>query len=232
MIPLKFSPEWFYLPSLIIDFFSVLVLIFISILSLNYYKINKYNKKYYYLAFSFFIISLSFFFKLLTNLTVYYDFISNSGTSIIITTLNTIRDYNIFSHITFALFNFLNLMGLYNLYSIYQNKQSKSSIFLIGYFLLVLTYISYLNYFVFYLTSFLLLSLIVGLYITRYKENKYRNTLLLSYAFGIISISQLLFIFTSLGNIFYISGEIVQLSGYALLLIVLRKVIYDGKKKK
>ncbi len=232
MIPLKFSPEWFYLPSIIIDFFSVLVLILISITSLEYYRLNKSNRRYYHLALSFFIISISLFFKLITNMTVYYDFISGSQSSAIITTLNTIRDYNVFSYLTFAVFNFLNLMGLYMLYSIYQNKQSKSSIFLIGYFILILTYFSYLDYFIFYLTSFILLTLITSLYMNRYKENKYNNTLMLSYSFGVIAISQFLFIFTSLSSPFYITGEIIQLIGYALLLIVLRRIMYHGKKKK
>ena len=132
MIHLKFSPEWFNLPSLTIDFFSFIVLLIISLVSLKYYRINKSNRKYYYLSFSFFLICLSFLFKFLTNITVYYDIIARPTTqSVVFTTLDTIRDFNIFSNITFAAFAFLNLIGLYYLYSIYQSNQSKSSIFLL-----------------------------------------------------------------------------------------------------
>ena len=233
MIPLKFSPEWFYLPSTIIDFFSFIVILSISIISLKYYRLNKLNKKYYYLAFSFFLICLSFLFKIITNLTVYYDQIGpSSKPEIIKTVADTIISYNIFSYLTFAAFALLNLLGLYYLYSIYQKEQSKSSIFLIGYFILITTYFSYLNYYIFHITALILLSLITTLYLKKYDINKYKNTKLLAYSFGTIALSQILFIFTTIGRLFYVVGEIVQLGGYALLLLVLRRAIKHGKKKK
>ena len=231
MIHLKFSPEWFYLPSTIIDFFSFIVILSISIISLRYYRLNKLNKKYYYLAFSFFLICLSFLFKIITNLTVYYDQISPSNNPVIIkTTVDTIIGYNIFSHLTFAAFALLNLLGLYYLYSTYQKEQSKSSIFLIGYFILITTYFSHLDYYIFHITALILLSLITTLYVKKYGINKYKNTMLLAYSFGIIALSQIFFIFTTIGKLFYVIGEIVQLGGYALLLLVLRRAIKYGKK--
>ncbi|MCD4760259.1 hypothetical protein K8R33_05240 [archaeon] len=233
MIHLKFSPEWFYLPSTIIDFFSFIVIISISLISLRYYRLNKLNKKYYYLAFSFFLVGMSFLFKLITNLTVYYDQISPiNNPEIIKTTVDTIISYNIFSYLTFAAFTFLNLLGLYYLYSVYNKEQPKSSIFLIAYFILITTYFSQLNYYIFHLTALILLGLITTLYIKKYQISKYPNTKGLAYSFGIIAISQLLFIFTKIGNLFYVAGEIIQLGGYALLLLIIKKVLNDGKKTK
>ncbi len=233
MIPLKFSPDWFNIPSIFIDLFSFIVLLSISNLSRRYYNLNKQKKYLNHLAIAFLIICTSFFFKLLTNLTQYYDLLKqNSDPTIIITTLETIKSYNIFSHITFTLFVFTHLIGLYLLYSIYQKEQSKSNIFLIIYFILISTYYSNLNYYIFHITSFILLSLISLLYIQRYRINKYLNTKILFYAFSIIALSHILFMFITLDKFFYVFAELVQLGGYALLLLILSRIVNHGKKKK
>ena len=172
MIYLSQSGDWFNIPSIIIDLFSFLVLFLISMTSLRYYKINK-DKKYFYLGGSFLLICSSFLFKLFTNLTVYYNgLVETSAQTAVITTLEAIRSYNVFSSITFALFTFLNLMGLYMLYSIYQQKQSGYSIILISYFILISTYVSNSNYYIFHLTSLIFLTAITSLYLTKYKSNK------------------------------------------------------------
>ncbi len=228
MIYLDQSGDWFNIPSIIIDLFSFLVLLLISITSFKYYKLNK-DKKYFYLGSSFLLICSSFLFKLFTNLTVYYNNIVSSSTQApVITTLEVIRSYNIFANSTFALFTFLNLMGLYMLYSIYQQKQNKYSIVLISYFIVVSTYVSNSNYYVFHLTSLILLTAITSLYLTKYKVNRYINTQILAYSFGVIAVSQLTFMFTKLSPSFYMVGEIIQLGGYALLFLIFRRVMNNG----
>jgi len=228
MIYLNQSGDWFNIPSIVIDLFSFVVLLLISLSSQKYYKLSK-DKRYFYLSGAFLLICSSFLFKLFTNLTVYYNsFIETSVKTTVVVTLEAIRSYNIFSNVTFALFTFLNLIGLYLLYSIYQQKQSKSSIILISYFILISTYVSNSNYYVFHLTSLIFLTAITSLYLSRYKLNKYINTQVLAYSFGIIAISQLLFIFTSISPAFYMMGEIVQLGGYALLFLILRRVMNNG----
>jgi hypothetical protein len=228
MIYLSQSGDWFNIPSIIIDLFSFLVLFLISMTSLRYYKINK-DKKYFYLGGSFLLICSSFLFKLFTNLTVYYNgLVETSAQTAVITTLEAIRSYNVFSSITFALFTFLNLMGLYMLYSIYQQKQSGYSIILISYFILISTYVSNSNYYIFHLTSLIFLTAITSLYLTKYKSNKYINTQVLAYSFGVIALSQLLFMFTSVSSSFYMIGEIVQLGGYSLLFLIFRRVMNNG----
>nr|MBA4404750.1 hypothetical protein [Nanoarchaeum sp.] len=232
MIPLKYSPGWFNFPSIFIDFFSFLVLFSISLMSLKYYNLSGRNKKYKYISFAFLLICASFFFKLITNLALYYhEFVRTSKPTIITSTLETIRSYNMFTDLTFTLFVFLNLMGLYFLYSIYQEKQAKSMMFLITYFVIISTYFSNLNYYVFHITSFLLLTIISILYFDRYAENGNPHTKVLGFAFSSIAISQILFMFVSLDNVFFILAEIVQLLGYLLLFLILRRVVNYGKKK-
>lgn len=169
-------------------------------------------------------------------MTVFYDLIERNQPEIIgqviLQTGDALRSYDVFSNLTFAAFGFLHLLGLYYLYSVYQKNQSKSSMFLIGYFIIITTYFSHLNYYIFHITAFIFLSLITALYINRYKENGYENTRLLGISFGVIALSQILFIFTSLGTEFYIIGETIQLMGYLLLFLILKKVLHYGQKKK
>ena len=97
MIQIDYGPQWFYLPSLIIDFIAFLVLSLISIYGFKYFKMSK-KVNYLNLSRAFFLLCLSFLFKLLTNVTVYYDSIKDSYRDIaIVSTLETIRSFNILS---------------------------------------------------------------------------------------------------------------------------------------
>jgi hypothetical protein len=227
MIYLKHTLEWFQFPSLVIDLFSFIVLLLISAVSLKYYKLNK-NKKSLYLSISFSFIAISFLFKLLTNAALFYDkFVTPSNAQIII---QTIRDYNIFSNLTFTIFAFFSLIGLYLLYKLYQGKQTYSNILLMSYFILISTYFSKSNYYIFHLTSLIFLISISSFYWKQYSKNNFINTKLLAYSFSIITTSQIFFIFTTFGKLFYLTGEIVQLGGYALLLLIITHIQKNGKK--
>lgn len=234
MIQLNYSPIWFNIPSIIIDFFSFLVLFLIGTTSIKYYRLNKQNRKYFYLALSFFIICASFLFKLLTNLTIYYRHVVQSANpeTVVTIALEAVRSYNIFSLVTYEMFVFLNLVGLYFLYSLYQKKQSESSIFLIIYFIILTTYFSNLVYYLFHTTSFLLLVMIANLYRNKHLKTRYMDTKIVMYSFGIIAISQIFFLFLSLNKYFYVLAEITQLAGYSLLFLILQRVVQHGKKKK
>lgn len=231
MIYLKHTLDWFQFPSLVIDLFSFIVLFLIGLVSLKYYKLNK-NRKSLYLSISFSFIALSFLFKLLTNIALFYDDLINpTNTQILMQTLQTVRGYNIFSNLTFTIFAFFNLIGLYLLYKLYQGKQTYSSVFLMSYFILISTYFSNSNYYIFHLTALIFLISISSFYWKQYSKNLFINTKLLALSFSIISASQLFFIFTTFGKLFYLTGEIVQLGGYALLLLIITHIQKNGKKK-
>ena len=63
-------------------------------------------------------------------------------------------------------------------------------------------------------------------------ENKYSNTLYLFISFGIIALSQFVFIFTSSNPILYAVAELIQLVGYLFLLYTFVMVLRNAKKKK
>ena len=232
MIPIKFGPEWFYLPSIIIDFIAFIVLLAISYFSYKYYKLNRSNKTYLYLAGSFLLICLSFFFKLLTNLTVYYNVSKDVQHGVIVATLEAVRSFNILSVLTYSGYVLLHLLGLYFLYSLYQKENSKANIFLISYLILLSTYLSNLNYQIFHLTALFLTGFMALIYLKKYFETNNKNTKMLHYAFTTIAISHIFFMFIPIFRSFFIVGEIIQLVGYFILLLTLMAVVNNGKKKK
>jgi hypothetical protein len=232
MIPIKFGPDWFYLPSIVIDVIAFVVLLAISYYSYKYYKLNKSNKTYLYLAGSFFLICLSFFFKLLTNLTVYYNINKDIQHGVIVSALEAVRSFNILSVLTYSGHVLLHLLGLYFLYSLYQKENSKANIFLVSYLILLSTYLSNLNYQIFHLTALFLTGFIALIYLKKYFETKNTNTKMLHSAFTTIAISHIFFMFIPINRLFFMLGEITQLVGYFVLLLVLMAVVNNGKKKK
>ncbi len=232
MIPITSGPEWFYLPSIIIDLIAFIVLLTISYYSYKYYKLNRSNKAYLHLAGAFFLICLSFLFKLFTNLTVYYNTSKEIQHGIVVSTLEVVRSFNIFSVLTYSAFALLHLLGLYFLYGIYQKDRSKANIFLVSYLILLSTYLSNINFQTFHLTALFLTGFISLIYLKKYFETKNRNTKMLFYAFTIIAISHIFFMFLTVNPMFFIIAEIVQLLGFSILLLTLTVVVNHGKKKK
>jgi hypothetical protein len=65
-----------------------------------------------------------------------------------------------------------------------------------------------------------------------YKKTKSRITKLIFGGFGIVAISQLLFMFVKLNTNIYAVAQTVMLAGFVLLLLALILVLKYGKKKK
>ena len=231
MIQVVYTPIWFYKEDLIIDLVSAFVLSLIASFSVRYHQINKKNKNYLHLAISFFIIALSFLFKILTNFTVYYKVPETKIFGPFILTYPALKSSAILFVLGFLIYRLLTLIGLYMLYSLYQKNQPKSNILLIGFFILISTYFSQLEYFIFHLTSLVLLSLITLQYYNMYRKNKQSASVLVTASFAIIGISQIFSIFVNYNNIFYVIAEIIQIAGYLILLTTFIKVLRNAKKK-
>lgn len=231
MIQVVYTPQWFYSKDLLIDGISAFVLLLIASFAVKYYKLNKNNKNYLYLASSFFLIALSFLFKILTNFTIYYKVFVTRHLGNYILTYPAIQVSNILFFVGFSLYRFLTLLGLYMLYSIYQKNQSKSSIFLMVFFILVLTYFSELEYFIFHIIALALLALITLQYYSTYRKNKQPTSKLVTASFAIIGASQIFSIFIFYNNVYYVVAGLMQLVGYLILLTTFIRVLRDAKKK-
>lgn len=227
MIQIAFNPTWFYGKDILIDIFSLLVLSIIAVYSIKYYKLNHKNKNYFWFSVSFFSLALSFFFKILTNFTIYYNVIKTQKFGPINLIYKTIETSNIFFSVGFLLYVFLTLLGFFILFETYQKNRSWQQALLTTFFIASVTYFTEYKYFVFHLAALAILSLITLNYFQKIKN----NSMLLPSSFLIILFSQLLFIFTNLNQSFYVLAEIIQLIGYILLLATFIGVFKNVKKK-
>ena len=231
MIQVVYTPQWFYSKDLLIDTVSAFVLLLIASFAVRYYKLNKKNKNYLYLAGSFFLIAMSFLFKILTNFTIYYKVFVTRHLGDFILTYPTIQVSNILFLAGFLFYRLLTLLGLYMLYSIHQKNQSKSNIFLMVFFILILTYFSELEYFIFHIVALALLALITLQYYRTYRKNKQPASKFVTASFAIIGVSQIFSIFVFYNNVYYVIAELIQLVGYLILLMTFIRVLRDAKKK-
>ena len=100
-----------------------------------------------------------------------------------------------------------------------------SQIGLFVYLVLLISVVSNFKYFVFYLTSFVLLGLIVLNYYKNYLNTKNKDSFKVMVSFLSIFIGNLFFIFVFLFEGFYVIGEIFLLIGFLQLLYTYRKTM-------
>jgi len=231
MIQLVYSPLWFRGKDIIIDLFSVIVILLIAFFSLKCYNLNKKNKNYFFLALSFIFMAFSFFFKILTNFSVYTKVIEEKKILMITYIYETIKPHYLFSFLSSELQKSFMLIGLYLLYVVLDKNKSRLDHFLIISLLLVITHLSHYNRHLFYYITALVLLLVITIkYYFMFKKNKQKTTKMLAYSFAIISISQFFFFFMFRYRVFYVIGEIVQLIGFIGLLVSFVLVLHYGKK--
>jgi hypothetical protein len=231
MIQFITSPDWFLGKDLLIDMLSVIVLFLIGFFSLRSYRINPTKKTFVQLAASFFIISVSFLFKVLTNFTLYLNVLQTHQIGQYSFTYQFLQPTDILFTIGSLIYRILTLIGLYLLYSIY-NPQPRSSKWLSIFLIVIAMYFSQESYYIFHLTSLFLLVLITSRYYTNLKETKSHSARLLAISFFVITLSHLGFCFIMLNPLLYVIAELIQLIGYIILLITFIRVLRDGKKKK
>ncbi len=231
MIQLVFSPRWFYGKDILIDFFSIVILLMISLLAFRYYRINRRKKKHALLSLAFLVMALSFFFKILTNFTIYYKEIETKNLGFLTVTYSSIEHSHILFIVGFLLFRVFMLLGLLILYSIYEKNSSKKDVLILAYFIIISTYFGRSAYYLFHISTLPFLIIITNDYFVNYRKNKYPNSKRLAYSFAIITLSQVFFIFVELSPVIYVIAELIQLLGYALLFLTLIKVLKHGKKK-
>jgi len=237
MVELVFSPEWFYGKDIFIDIFSIVIPVLIGLFCISYYRLSK-NKDYIYLTSSFMLIAAAFLFKILTNITIYYDVFFTRTIGLVTYTFKTVKSSDALIIIGILLFRLLMILGFYVLY-VTADKQNKDNtikswinqIFII-YLLAITVLLSQYNYLVFHITSLLLSMMITYKFYLVYRKNKSNTTGLIAISFGVIALSQLIFSFVKVNIGSYVIGEIVQLIGYVTLLVSFILVRKHGKKKK
>jgi len=227
------TPDWFLGKDILIDSFSLIVLIIFSVLAIRSYKLNKKNKNLLYLGTGFGLIMLAQMASILTKLILYYDIGPAQAIGQAIITGQFVSSVNIFYSIGFFFHNFLILAGLYIIYRLPQKKIYIGDYALVLYFILLSAILSVYGgfFYFFYLTAFILLVLIVNNYYKIYKKNKFGNTKILIIAFSILALAQLIYILSKVGILFAVANTI-ELVSYVILLFLIIRILEYGKKKK
>lgn len=230
MVKIVFTPDWFLGKDVLIEGFSFIVLLIFSFLSIKNYKLNK-KRKFLYLGVGFGLIALAQLAAVITKLVLYYDIGPSQEIGQAIITSQILKSVDIFYYAGFFFHRLLTLLGLYVIYRLPRKKKSSRD-FAIGiYFIIISALLGGGIYYLFHLTALILLILIINNYYQVYKKNKFVNTKILILAFGILALSQLIFIISRL-ELAFVMANIVELISYTILLILIIRILQYGKKKK
>ncbi|MFA5259346.1 MAG: hypothetical protein WC402_04715 [Candidatus Pacearchaeota archaeon] len=210
--------------------FEFLVIIVASIISLYSYKVYSMlkNKNFKYFSFAFLFIAISFIFKILSNLTILHRVeIANLNSVIVIT--SQFQYMRLIQFASFIIYKALYLLGALLLFFIATKTKKQNKIMFVYLSVLVIILSIFMN-FVFYLTLVFILTFLTSYYYENYKKNRLTNSFLVFLGFLLLSISQLVLIFSSFRPIIDIFGEILMLAGFLVLLINQIKIKKAAKK--
>jgi len=210
--------------------FEFLVIIVASIISLYSYKVYRMlkNKNFKYFSIAFLFVAISFIFKILSNLTILHRVeITNLNSVIIIT--SQFEYMRLIQFASFIIYKTLYLLGALLLFFIATKTKKQNKIMFVYLSVLVIILSIFMN-FVFYLTLVFILTFLTSYYYENYKKNRLTNSFLVFLGFLLLSISQLVLIFSSFRPIIDIFGEILMLAGFLVLLINQIKIKKAAKK--
>ena len=225
-----FTPDWFLGSDFLIESFSFVVLFIFFILCIRNYKLNK-NKKILYLGAGFALIALAQLAMILAKFALFYDtpLVSSIGLAIIessgISSLDVLYGLSFFAH------RVLTLLGFYIIYRLPRRRKSSADLILGLYFIGISAFLGSEFYYLFHATALVILSLITFNYYTIYKKNKFINTKILMIAFGMLALSQFLFMMSNLETV-YVLANVIELVSYTTLLILIGRILKYGKKTK
>ncbi|MBN2142681.1 hypothetical protein JW711_05110 [Candidatus Woesearchaeota archaeon] len=212
------SPPGFYGKDVAIDIISALVVLSIGFFSFKNFMLDTKNKKQLLLSSAFLMLAASFIVKIATNILTHTETASEL--------------YHLYLAGGFLAHLFLTLFGFYILYALTSKDDLTMNYVIMAYFILILTYFARFNYHWFYITAVIFLLAATRRYILSYRKFRYKNTKLLAISFGIITLSQIFFIFTYADRWVYVAGEAIQLIGYCFLLYTFAMVLKNARKKK
>lgn len=229
MLELVYSPQWFYGIDIIFEFIIVIATFLVAFFSYKIFKFTK-ERRCFYFGLSFLAICLSFISKILTNFQLYFHFLTKNKvleTAIV----------NIYSHRTFSFFvtayffhRVLMLLALAGIIMILY-RYDKKILILFAYLVAVIAAFSTSEYFIFHVTTSIFLGYIFYNYFQNYKAYPTKNTFLVSFAFFLILISQVIFINILTAVESYVIAQVIQVLGYITLLYAYIRINKNGEKK-
>lgn len=223
MVTLILSPNWFKGIDSLFEIISLIICLLIAYYGFKIYKFIK-QKKYRTVALSFLFIALSFAIKVITNLSIYFQY--NKLKLSLITAMSStfpamtskIIQIKLIYYVGYFAYRFSFLLGLILLLSLVLKIKDKriTSIFII--FSIIAAFFSYSFYYAFHIISAVLLFYIFMYFYENYMIKKLKSAKYITVAFFFLFISQLVFIFVFFDSKVYVFGEVVQLVGFLMLL--------------
>lgn len=225
-----FTPDWFLNSDVFIEIISFLVLFLFFLFTVKCYKINR-KKSIIYLGIGFLLIAIGELSTILTKFILYYDLEITKEIGRAVISSQIVKTVDIFYYTGFFFNKFLTLLGLYIIYKIPSSKKLSVEFLLIVYLLFITAFLSHTFEQIYNLTALVLLIFIIRNYYKTYLKSKLTNTKILITAFVLMLISQAIFIFSKLSYT-YIIAQNLQLVSYITLLILIIKILENGKEKK
>jgi len=232
-----FTPDWFLEGDVLIEFFSFAILALFFIFAYKNYKLSR-NKNFLYLGSGFLLVALAEVATVFTKLLLYYDFYAADFTQNVgkmIVSSNVLSSVDFIYYAGFFFNKLLTLAGFYIIYRINMEKQAKKDIILAAYFLIIIALFGCIfHYYLFHLTLLLLLIFIMQNYTAIYEKNKSKNTIVLIALFGMLALSQIIFLFSKI-EFYAVIAQVIQLVSYLILLFLMIRIIgakNDKQKKK
>jgi len=232
MFRLFFTPGWFNGYDLLFDSIGLVVALLIAAYSWRVYQLHQENRfKYFSLAFL--LVSISFGFKIFTSGVLYYFPVRETVAQVLRPAAGAGLKYSALFYRAGFFLQMASMLGAWLLiFLISQKSRARltkfyevSQIGLFVYLVLLISVVSNFEYVVFYLTSSVLLALIVLNYYKNYLTTGKVNALMVLTAFLFILAGNLFLVFVFMESSFYAVGELFMLVGFLLLLYTYRKVI-------
>ena len=240
MFTLFETPNWFAGFDLVLDTIALLVTILISSYGYKLFKISD-DKKFAYFSLAFALMSIGFLFKLITYMVVYSSSTRHVAAVTIITVTGmsdvgiSLRD--LMYRTGFFIQMAATLGSLLLLYLLSQRSRDRlkkfhevSQIGLSLYFVLLISIVSTFKYFIFYLTSIVLLALIVLHYYQNYLRKKSKSSKQVFIGFCFLLAAQPFFVFIFAANWFYFIAEVLTLVSFAMIAKVYIQVNAQQKR--
>jgi len=221
------TPDWFLGKDVLIDLFSFFILIAFFVFCTKSYRLNH-KKNSLFLGIGFFLIALAQLSSIITKLVLYYGNAAtyNIGKAIVDSQMVSSVDAIYFSG--FFTNELLMLLGLFTIYKLPLKKDMRKDFLLMLYLLVISTLLSANFPYLFHLTAFFLIASIIRNYSVVYERNKNKNTKVLIIGFYVLALSQVLFMFSSIGSLFVIA-DLVELVSYSIFLIVIKGILASHK---
>ena len=229
MFTLFQTPVWFQGLDLVFDLIAVLITLTITLYSSRIYHLSG-EKKFFYFAVAFGLMSLGFVSKLITFSVIY----AASAKFAVARTIEVVSGLpqgvglsyrNLLYRAGFFLQMAATMGSLLLLYLLSQKARDRlnkmyevSQIGLFTYLILLLAVVSTFEYRVFYLTNLVMLGLIVMHYYKNYLMSRSKHALRVMWSFGSLMIAQVFFLFIFVMPGLYFIGELFTLLGFGLIL--------------